>query len=280
MRPLPVRAAALGVALLLPCAALWAAGPAGLGHLLFAYGDRAQAAVLLHDPAWTGYMLAASGRWDAAAAAFGMAPANAYNRGNALAKAHRFHDALDAYDDALDANPEDEDARFNKDIVQKIIAGGAIDAGSSASQANASANKERHGKAADTGDGVTSSSGNGYAGNQDAASTSGSQGGSKVGRVGKGQKAMATDSGIGKATGSASQGSGAGRAGGDLVDVSAMLAENQRKVVRGHTDQGLVPTVDWLKTLPDDPGLYLKLRIKAEQQRRAAQGAAASEDDD
>ncbi len=178
----------------------------------------------------------------------------------------------------MDANPEDEDARFNKDIVQKIIAGGAVDAGRSKSMANAFANKEHKGKASDNSDGETSSTGNGYVGNQEGSSQSGAQGGSKVSRAGKGQQ-QASDSGEGKATGSASQGSGPGRAGGDMADVTAMLAENQRKVVRGHTDQSIVPTVEWLQTLPDDPGRFLKLRILAEQKRRAAQGAQQEDDD-
>jgi Ca-activated chloride channel family protein len=274
-----VRRLALALVLGGPCVALWLAGPVVLGHILFSLGYTAAAADLMHDPAWKGYALARAKQWEAAAGAFGVSPANAYNRANALAWSHHYHDAIDVYDDALDANPEDEDARFNKDIVQKIIAGGGVDAGTTTSMANASANKEHKGKASDIGDGDTSSMGNGYVGNQEGSSQSGSQGSSKVSRVGKGQK-QTTESGSGKATGSASQGSGAGRSGGDLADVTAMLAENQRKVVRGHTDQSVVPSVEWLQTLPDDPGRFLKLRILAEQKRRAAHASGPEEDDD
>lgn len=273
-----MRRVALFLVIGIPCLAIWLAGPVGLGSVLFALGDTSRAAALLQDPAWKGYALARAAKWEAAATAFGVAPANAYNRGNALARSHHYHDAIEAYDDALDANPEDDDARFNKDIVQKIVAGGAVDAGTTNSMANASANKEHKGKASDNGDGDTGSTGNGYVGNQEGSSQSGAQGGSKVSRVGKGQK-QTSDSGEGKATGSASQGAGPGRAGGDMADVTAMLAENQRKVVRGHTDQSIVPTVEWLQTLPDDPGRFLKLRILAEQKRRAAQTVQQGDDD-
>ena len=205
--------------------------------------------------------------------------ASAFNRGNALARSHHYRDAVEAYGDALDANPDDEDARFNREVVQKILAAGAADAGPTGGSANASANKEHRGKASDLGNGDASSSGNGFIGSQEAASTSGAQGSSKVSSAGKGQKSSG-DSGLGKATGSASQGSGVGRSGGDLADVSAMLVNNSLKVARGHTDGGVVPSVEWLQTLPDDPGLYLKLRIRAEQARRAARAALPGGDED
>ncbi|MDR3461197.1 MAG: hypothetical protein P4L76_02640 [Beijerinckiaceae bacterium] len=263
----------------IPLAAVFAGGTTALGHILFSLGYASASSVLLHDPAWKGYALAAAGHWEEAAAAFGDAPSNAYNKGNALALSHHFHDAIEAYDDALDANPEDEDARFNKELIRRILEGGAVDAGPSRSLANASANKEHHGKMSDLGDGDTSSSGNGYTGTQEGAATSGSQGNGKVSKAGTESKAS-EDSGSGKATGSASQGSGMGRAGGNLADVTAVLRENQRRYVRGHTDDAVVPTVEWLQTLHDDPGEYLKLRIKAEQIRRAARAAASGGDDD
>jgi Ca-activated chloride channel family protein len=255
-------------------------GPGALGHALFALGFSQAASAFLGDPAWRGYALATRGRYEEAALAFGDAPATAYDKGNALALSHHFHDAIDAYDDALDANPEDEDARFNKDLIRRLLAEGAVDAGPSASMANASAMKEHRGKASDQKDGDTSSSGNGYVGNQEGASTSGGQGGSKVSRVGKGD-GVSHNSGEGKATGSASAGSGLGRSGGDLAEATAMMAENQRKILRGHTAGGVEPSVEWLKSLPDDPGLYLKLRIKAERHRRAeSAGTGPKEDDD
>jgi Ca-activated chloride channel family protein len=242
-------------------------------------GYASASAFLLHDPAWKGYALAAAGHWEDAAAAFGDAPANAYNKGNVLALSHHYHDAIEAYENALDANPEDEDARFNKELVRRILAGGAVDASPSRNSANATANKEHHGKSSDYHDGEASSSGNGFTGNQEGASTSGAQGNSKVSKVGAGSKGSA-DNGLGKATGSASAGSGVGRAGGNLADVTAMLRENQRRFVRGYTGEAVVPTIEWLQTLRDDPGEYLKLRIKAEQIRRAAHAASSKEDDD
>jgi Ca-activated chloride channel family protein len=263
----------------IPLAGLATGGETGLGHILFAVGEPAAAARLLHDSAWEGYLLAKAGRYQDAAAAFGDAPATAFNKGNALALAHHFHEAIDAYDDALDADPEDEDARFNKDLVVRLLAGGAVDAGPSKTSASATANKEHHGKASDETDGETSSSGNGYAGHRAGASSSGPQGNSKVAKAGAGNDASSDASG-GKATGSASAGSGVGRSGGNLADALAAMRENQRRVLRDRVNGYAEPSVEWLQTLHDDPGEYLKLMIRAEQQRRAAHTTVAEGDGD
>ena len=45
-----------------------------------------------------------------------------YNRGNALAKAQKLEEALEAYEKALAADPSNEDARFNKKLVEDLLA--------------------------------------------------------------------------------------------------------------------------------------------------------------
>jgi Ca-activated chloride channel family protein len=44
-----------------------------------------------------------------------------YNKGNSLAKQGRYEDAITAYDQALENNPENEDAKFNKELVEKEL---------------------------------------------------------------------------------------------------------------------------------------------------------------
>ncbi|MCZ7598083.1 MAG: tetratricopeptide repeat protein [Gammaproteobacteria bacterium] len=44
-----------------------------------------------------------------------------YNLGNALARAGRLHEALEAYDAALERHPEDADARHNRDLVADLL---------------------------------------------------------------------------------------------------------------------------------------------------------------
>lgn len=47
---------------------------------------------------------------------------SAYNRGNALANSQQFEEAIKSYEAALDADPNNDDARFNKKIVEEALA--------------------------------------------------------------------------------------------------------------------------------------------------------------
>ncbi len=44
-----------------------------------------------------------------------------YNKGNVLAKLGNYEDAIKAYDEALNIDPENEDARFNRELVKKAM---------------------------------------------------------------------------------------------------------------------------------------------------------------
>jgi len=44
-----------------------------------------------------------------------------YNKGNALAQSGKLAEALEAYNKSLEKNPADEDAKFNKDLVEKEL---------------------------------------------------------------------------------------------------------------------------------------------------------------
>ena len=272
------RTIALVVLALVPVAALVVAGPLVLGHAMFGLGFKMRAAPFLRDSGWRGYALASEGDFLAAAKAFGPAPANAYDRGNALTRAGLYRDALDAYDAALDADPEDSDARYNKAIVEKILDAEATPAGETAGNANASARSERHHGGAGDQKSDTNSVGIGFVGNKEGSSDSGAQGGTKVSKIGKGQTA---DSGLNteKASGSAGQSGGKGRSGGNLVDISEQLAANQRRYSPVFTAKTIRANVEWLQTVPDDPGSFLKLQILAEHKRREALAARAAGDE-
>jgi Ca-activated chloride channel family protein len=85
--------------------------------------DPEQAAARLDDPEWKGSALYRSGQFDAAAQVFDRAegPRASYNRGNALARAGKLEEALAAYDNALAANPDMEDARHNRKLVEELL---------------------------------------------------------------------------------------------------------------------------------------------------------------
>jgi len=85
--------------------------------------DSERAAEVLQQPDWKGSALYRSGRYREAAKAFAETPTATghYNRGNALARTGELEQALDAYQQALAQNPDFEDARFNRDLVQQLL---------------------------------------------------------------------------------------------------------------------------------------------------------------
>lgn len=109
-----------------------------------------QAATQLDDPEWKGSALYRSGQFDAAARAFAKAdgPRASYNRGNALARAGKLEEALKAYDAALAANPELEDARHNRKLVEELLKqkNQSQDSKQSNNQKNSSGSKGRDGQ--------------------------------------------------------------------------------------------------------------------------------------
>lgn len=83
----------------------------------------AEAAERFQDPAWKGAAYYRAGQYDKAAEAMtGLDDAEAlYNRGNALAQARQYQDAIVAYSRSLKKNPEHADARHNKDLVEQQL---------------------------------------------------------------------------------------------------------------------------------------------------------------
>jgi Ca-activated chloride channel family protein len=84
--------------------------------------EPAEAAALFDDPEWSAVASYRAGDFAASAALLnGIDTAEAnYNRGNALARAGQFGEAVAAYDRALELEPGHEDARYNRDLVAPL----------------------------------------------------------------------------------------------------------------------------------------------------------------
>lgn len=88
---------------------------------LLAQGDAAAAAGRFQDPGWRATAQYRAGDYAAAAENFHARDSDsAYNRGNALARAGKLHEALAAYETALEQDAGNADARFNRDLVEKL----------------------------------------------------------------------------------------------------------------------------------------------------------------
>ncbi|CAO4138568.1 Tetratricopeptide repeat protein [Methylorubrum thiocyanatum] len=248
-----------------------------LGRLLMATGFPGAAVSVFEAPAWRAAALYEAGRYDEAIPLFrAQGKRGAYNLGNALARSGDLKGALDAYDEALTYNPRDADAQANRSLIAKALEE-EIDRGKGGGIANASAQYgARYNNTAnqDQNDDIRStSSGEGLAGNKEASSSASLPGTSPVARRGKAEQ-QAIDSGKGQARGSASDAAGRGRQGAGSAMVAAAPEREARRVTKSFEAHEIHPDRLWLQTLPDEPGRYLKLRLKAEQARRIEAGTA------
>jgi Ca-activated chloride channel family protein len=91
---------------------------------LLAEGKAKQAAGLFTDPAWRAVAQHRAGDYQAAIKTGRNATGavGQYNLGNSLARAGRLQEALAAYEKALKLDPADQDARYNQELIQKLLA--------------------------------------------------------------------------------------------------------------------------------------------------------------
>src|SRR5690606_4066436 len=91
------------------------------GQQLLRQGDPKSAATTFEDSRWQGTSHYRAGNFEAAAETFARQDDadSQYNLGNALARQQKFDDAIAAYEKSLQQNPDNEDARFNLDLVKQ-----------------------------------------------------------------------------------------------------------------------------------------------------------------
>lgn len=87
-------------------------------------GEAARAAEQFAREDWRAAALYRAGEYEQSLQSLGQqqGPAVDYNQGNALARLGRLKEALEAYQRALDADPSDQDARHNYDLVKDLLA--------------------------------------------------------------------------------------------------------------------------------------------------------------
>ena len=89
----------------------------------FNAGNAEQAADLFKDNDWKAAAHYRAGNYEKSSELLASPESSTgyYNKGNALAKLGNYEDAIKAYDEALNMDPDNEDARFNRELVTKAL---------------------------------------------------------------------------------------------------------------------------------------------------------------
>lgn len=228
------------------------------GQRLLADGKAVDAARQFEDPAWRAVANYRAGQYAGSAEDFAVHddPQNLYNLGNAMAKLGQFETAIDAYEQALEIDPGDEDARYNLDLVRQM--------------------QEQQ----------QSQSGEGQ--NQDSSSQSGGGGQQSEG---EGDQNQSGNEGADGDAGSESQAGDSSRSEAETnqEDLEAIQEELERAAQEAAQQQGEPPEGEgespadvvaqrraqeqqqameqWLRRIPDDPGGLLRRKFNYQYQR-------------
>lgn len=208
------------------------------GQQLLQRQQPAAAARRFQDPQWRGMALYQAGDFAGAAAAFaqGSDATAHYNRGNALARAGELEAALDAYEQALERQPDLKPALDNQALVQQML-------------------QQREAKAEETPANADAqdSPGTENEGNSSSASAQGTPGAD--------EQAQPEQSGD-NANGTTSQ-TAPGTAGGDDDSVTQ---PPQRPVSTSLDAEQRQALEQWLREIPDNPAELLRRKFWYEQQ--------------
>ncbi|WP_313300862.1 tetratricopeptide repeat protein [Pseudomonas sp.] len=208
------------------------------GQRLLSQQQPARAAERFHDPQWRGVALYQAGDYAGAAEAFAQTDSAAahYNRGNALARSGELEAALDAYEQALERQPDLQPALANQALVEQLLL-------------------QRQGEAQEqpaNGD-AQGSPGNDTDGNSSSASSA------APGSSGEQSAANAEQAGDGNGK---SQGAPGNQAGDD----DSLTQPPQRPASTSLDAEQRQALEQWLREIPDNPAQLLRRKFWYEQQ--------------
>ena len=197
-----------------------------------------EAARHFEDPQWQGVALYQAGDYAGAVQRFaqGSSAADHYNRGNALARSGELEGAIDAYEQALERQPDFPAALANKALVEQVLA------------QNKASNQAKADEKAKTDENADNAR-DGNAGQSSSSAPSAAQD-ANAERSASDQQSAADE-----------QTSDAGSDSDEPVSASGKPADGQ---IDGEQKQALE---QWLRQIPDEPGELLRRKFWYEQQQ-------------
>ncbi len=221
--------------------------------------DPKKAAQLFHDPAWRAAANYRAGDFQATLDSLKDVDSAdaAYNRGNALAQMGRYQEAINAYDEALKRKADFADAKYNRDLVEKLLQKQAQNKqqdqkDQQKSAQNQSSSQSSQGQSGKNGQRQSSQSQS----QQNSDTNAGNKQGNSAQSASSAQGQSSSSSGQGKQQSSSGQSSSQTSAAAQSSEASGKpdappqpeSAQNQPPPKMSRADE------QWLHRIPDDPG--------------------------
>nr|WP_298142262.1 VWA domain-containing protein [uncultured Pseudomonas sp.] len=224
----------------------------------------AEAAKHFTDPRWQGQALYQAGDYAAAAERFAQedgATAH-YNRGNALARSNELEAAIEAYEQALEQQPQLQQARTNKALVEQMLRQRQQQQQQQNQQQNQQSANGDQAKPADQQPKDQQQGQSGQPADQGESRQPSKPAGSEDNQQQPGKPQPENKKGDGEQTPQPSPGEP-----GDKSESEQQIA-NAEEALDGESRQALE---QWLRQIPDDPGELLRRKFWYEQQQRQEQ---------
>jgi Ca-activated chloride channel family protein len=224
-------------------------------------GSAADAAQLFEDQRWRAVANYRAGDYGGSAAGFGeLADSDSlYNLGNALAKMGEFEAAIAAYDEVIEADPDNEDALYNRDLLQDMLEQqqdsqsgdqgnqeNASDSGGGAQQSEGASQSDQAGQEGESGDpGAEGEQGESSVRDEEAASQ---------------EDLEAMQQELERAAEEAQQQAA------EAQEQQGMTQEEAEAMRRAQEQTQAME--QWLRRIPDDPGGLLRRKFRYQYQRQ------------
>ena len=238
-------------------------------------GETNKAAQRFESHEWKGTAAYRSGDYEKAIEQFSQQdhPRTNFNRGNALAFAGHLQAALDAFKQVLAENPQDADAQYNHDLIEKLL-----------KEQQNKQQKEQHqggkqGRKEENKQDQQQKSTNG----QEEQSAQSKQESSKENMESNNQNTSEAQNNVDEKESTAGANNGKFKEGKDdsakMNEVRTKIEESAENEKTKNMKQNLAPEEQakqqfleqWLRKIPDDPGRLLRNKMEREFQRRGKQ---------
>src|SRR5210317_322708 len=219
-------------------------------------GNAGDAAALFEDPEWRAVAEYEAGAYAQSAARFAEQEElrSLYNLGNALARQGEFESAIDAYEQVLEADPGNEDAAYNRDLLAQMM---EEQQSQQQNQSDDQQSSDQSGGDSQESDSDASSENQGSEGSSEPQSESGEQNASQREDEMSEEDMQALQEELQRAAEEAEKEAG---------QQSPQLSEEQLEALRREQEQQQAME-QWLRRIPNDPGGLLRRKFRYQYQR-------------